>query len=215
MGYIYRYTDLEDNVIKYVGIVWSKNRTLKQRIKEHELYDEWCCDKKWKIEYITEDIKTRTDAEYLESHYISLYETDKYYNVKKKGWGISSFIQDKEAEWKEYKIIKNNNNAKSKKQISKLKVFKNRIKYHLFIISEHVSLLNSIENNWNDGYGLNKKEMYDFSNAIIRNRIYDIDYIANNYDISFEDRKLEKYMDKNTAKMAYQYFNKYENGLLI
>lgn len=35
MACIYRYTDLTDNIIKYVGIVWSGNRTLKQRLYEH------------------------------------------------------------------------------------------------------------------------------------------------------------------------------------
>lgn len=92
MGYVYRYTDLDDNQIKYVGIVWSDNRTLEQRIKEHKYNDWWCRDGRWKIEYITKNIETRTDAEYLESHYIALYETDKWYNVKKSGWGISSFV---------------------------------------------------------------------------------------------------------------------------
>ena len=35
MGVVYRYIDLNDNQIKYVGIVWSGNRTLKQRVEEH------------------------------------------------------------------------------------------------------------------------------------------------------------------------------------
>lgn len=103
MGYIYRYTDLEDNTIKYIGIVWSENRTLEQRINEHAKYDDWCKNKKWKIEYLYENINTRTDAEYLEAHYISLYETDKYFNIKKAGWGVSSFIQNKdEDDWRLY-----------------------------------------------------------------------------------------------------------------
>lgn len=92
MGYVYRYMDLEDNIIKYVGIVWSDNRTLQQRIREHERNDSWCRNRKWRIEYITENINTRTDAEYCEAHYISLFGTDKYYNVKKAGWGVSSFL---------------------------------------------------------------------------------------------------------------------------
>lgn len=35
MAYVYKYTDLLDNVVKYVGIVWGKTRTLQDRIKEH------------------------------------------------------------------------------------------------------------------------------------------------------------------------------------
>ena len=102
MAYIYRYTDLEDNIIKYVGIVWSDNRTLLQRIREHNLNDEWCKNKKWKIEFLTENINTRTDAEYFESHYISLFGTYKYYNKSKAGWGVSSFLPNKEKDWKVY-----------------------------------------------------------------------------------------------------------------
>ena len=40
MAYVYRYTDLADNIIKYVGIVYGENRTLKQRIYEHFRDDE-------------------------------------------------------------------------------------------------------------------------------------------------------------------------------
>lgn len=101
MGWVYRYTDLEDNIIKYIGIVWSENRTLKQRIYEHSKNDEWCKNKKWKIEYINETINTRTDAEMIESHFISLFGTDKYYNVKKSGWGVCSYIKS-DQEWKVY-----------------------------------------------------------------------------------------------------------------
>lgn len=102
MAYIYRYIDNEDKIIKYVGIVWSKNRSLKQRINEHKHYDKWCKNKEFTIEYIEENIITRTDAEYFESHYISLYGTDKYYNEKKSGWGISSFLPNRENDWIKY-----------------------------------------------------------------------------------------------------------------
>lgn len=84
MAYVYRYTDLSDGIIKYVGIVWSENRTLEQRIKEHRK-DKWYQGTQWKIEFISENIQSRTDAEYLESHFISLFGTDKYFNTKKEG----------------------------------------------------------------------------------------------------------------------------------
>lgn len=206
MGYIYRYIDLEDNIIKYIGIVWSENRTLEQRIREHELNDSWCWDKKWKIEYITENINTRTDAEYLESHYISLYGTSKYYNVKKKGWGISSFVTNKESEWEEYKIVKSDNKVKNKNQVSKLEYFTNEIECYLRRISDAIHILDSIKNLKYDSR-LSKEELYDWCVNSIRGAIYDIDCIANDYDISFEERVLERYMNKNTARKAYEYFN--------
>ena len=109
LAYVYRYIDNSDGVIKYVGIVWSENRTLTQRIYEHQRNDEWCKNGSFTIEYIEENINTRTDAEYFESHYISLYGTDKYFNEKKSGWGVSSFLPDRENDWKKYdkSIFKN------------------------------------------------------------------------------------------------------------
>lgn len=110
MACVYRYTDLDDMIVKYVGIVWSNNRTLTQRVREHATYDDWCKNKRWLIEYIEEDIISRTDAEYYESHYISLFGTDKWFNQSKSGWGISNFLP-KRNDWKvftgkSYKIEK-------------------------------------------------------------------------------------------------------------
>lgn len=102
MAYVYRYTDLSDGIIKYVGIVWSRNRTLEQRINEHKR-EEWHFGKSWKIEFICEDIETRTDAEYFESHYISLFKTDRWFNKSKSDWGTSGFLPVK-SEWKLYSI---------------------------------------------------------------------------------------------------------------
>lgn len=92
---------MSDGIIKYIGIVWSDNRRLKDRIYEHK-NDYWFKDKQWKIEYIDREISSRTDAEYLEAHFISLYQTNKWYNRSKAEWGISSFIDIDENEWKEF-----------------------------------------------------------------------------------------------------------------
>lgn len=102
MGFVYRYIDKEDNIIKYVGIVYGKTRTLKNRIEEHKTQDWWAKGNNFRIEYLKENINTRTDAEYFEAHYISLYNTDKWYNKAKANWGISSFLPDREKEWIEY-----------------------------------------------------------------------------------------------------------------
>lgn len=102
MAYVYRYIDNSDGIIKYVGIVWSEDRTLTQRIYEHQRNDDWCKNGDFTIEYIESNINTRTDAEYFEAHYISLYGTDKYFNEKKSGWGVSSFLPDRENDWKKY-----------------------------------------------------------------------------------------------------------------
>jgi len=100
MAVVYRYTDLSDNIIKYVGIVWSGNRTLKQRVKEHRERDEWCKNGKWKIEYLSTDVQSRTDAELLEAHYISKFATYDWYNINKKDWGESTLLDNhEEEEW--------------------------------------------------------------------------------------------------------------------
>lgn len=101
MSCVYRYIDIKDNKIKYVGIVWSSKRTLKQRINEHKK-DKWYKISEWKIQILEYPINSRTDAEYIEAHFVSLYQTDKYYNVSKSGWGISSFIPNMEDKWKDY-----------------------------------------------------------------------------------------------------------------
>jgi hypothetical protein len=99
MGYIYRYTDIEDGIIKYVGIVWSENRTLLQRVKEHQTYDDWCNGKQWRIEYM--NIDNKTDCEGLEAHFISLYNTSRLYNKSKTNWGISNVYSMINWEWRE------------------------------------------------------------------------------------------------------------------
>lgn len=107
MAYVYRYIDLNDKKIKYVGIVWSENRTLSQRLNEHLKSDNWC-NNNYKIEYLK--VANRTEAESLESHFIALYKTYKFYNNAKADWGINSFVPDMENDWKEF----NNENINGK-----------------------------------------------------------------------------------------------------
>lgn len=101
MAAIYRYVDINDKVIKYVGIVFGNTRTLERRIKEHEK-DWWYPKGVWKVEYITEEIDSRSEAEAFESHYISLFHTEMYYNRSKAGWGINKFLPDRTNDWIEY-----------------------------------------------------------------------------------------------------------------
>ena len=97
MAYVYKYIDLKDNIVKYVGIVYSDRRSLKQRILEHSARDNWCVQSVFKIEYFECDNKTEATA--LENHFISLYETYKFYN-KTPNNGKLSFAP--KIEWQEY-----------------------------------------------------------------------------------------------------------------
>lgn len=106
MPCVYRYTDKTDNIIKYVGIVWSDRRSLDQRIKEHSKEKKFQ-GHNWEIEYIDCDGRSRTDTEYLEAHYISLYKTYKYLNSGKSNWGVSKIISDNENTWVKWEPKRN------------------------------------------------------------------------------------------------------------
>lgn len=102
MAYVYRYKDMWTNEIHYVGIVWSKTRRLDTRISEHYKNDEWCTNGCYIVEVLDVPIDTRIDAEYYEAHYISLYDTGKFYNKSKTNLGVSSLIPNNEDKWKYY-----------------------------------------------------------------------------------------------------------------
>ena len=92
---VYRYVDVENNKIVYVGI--AGKGTMKQRMHCHKSFDEWSEKHSMKIEYFECDNKS--EAEAFESHLISLYGTDKYYNKYKSGWGINRYLPDVEDKW--------------------------------------------------------------------------------------------------------------------
>lgn len=105
MAYVYRYIDNTDNIVKYIGIVTSKSRSLRQRHKEHLIQDKWCT-KNLRLEYIIVDNKGI--AESIEGHLIALYGTDKYYNISKADWGINPYLPT-EYEWINFTTDINNN----------------------------------------------------------------------------------------------------------
>lgn len=124
MAWVYRYIDLADDIIKYVGVVWGKSRTLAQRLREHEKNDKWCYTRRWRIEYITNDIETRAEAEAFETHYIALYDTGKYFNIRQVGYGTNKFLPDRENDWIEFDIDKvlKEDKENTYKQISELNI---------------------------------------------------------------------------------------------
>ena len=100
MNYVYRYIDLADNIIKYVGIVCRVSEGgLEQRVKEHFQNDAWSHGIKWRVEYI--EVPTKNDAHALETHFITLYDTGKWFNHAKKSSGLLSFVsKDAVFDWK-------------------------------------------------------------------------------------------------------------------
>ena len=150
MAYIYRYKDPLDGITKYVGIVWGETRTLQDRINEHQKED-WCKDKSWIIEYITEDIDNKSEAEAFESHFIALYNP--CYNVAKVGWGINKYLPDRLNDWQVY-----NKNDFIKQEIQKgnsVDANERRLKY---LNNKINSCKKCIENN---------KKSYDVINYVL------------------------------------------------
>lgn len=100
MNYVYRYTDLADGIIKYVGISCRgslEDGCLKRRFNEHCNTDWWMQGKTWMIEYI--EVPTKNDAHALEGHFIAKYGTKQWYNFSKTSMGLLSFL-NVELEWK-------------------------------------------------------------------------------------------------------------------
>lgn len=115
-AFVYRYIDLCDGVVKYIGIVYSEDRSLDDRVREHARNDNWCKTRKWKIQYIV--VNNRSEAETYETHFISLYNTGNYFNKAKTDRGVVSFIP--EVEWHDYNVDSNEENEKLKSIIKHL-----------------------------------------------------------------------------------------------
>lgn len=100
---VYKYINKETNMVDYVGIVWSANRKLSKRIKEHSKYDEMNLEK-YEVHYF--DVETKSDAEIWEGHLISYYGTQERLNKSKSNWGLCTFLKEKEdsIEWIKYEV---------------------------------------------------------------------------------------------------------------
>lgn len=114
--YVYRYIDNNDDKIKYIGIT---SRPLKQRIEEHKKNEQWEALGSWRIEYFIVDTKSQSEA--WESHLIALYQTDKWYNKAKSGWGKIKQFMPVKIKWRIY----SDNNEVVDIPYEKLPVLKN------------------------------------------------------------------------------------------
>lgn len=91
---VYKYTDMSDGIVKYVGIV--HHGSLPTRHKQH-MREDWYKQGNFLCEYI--EVNNQSEAEAIESHLITLYETHKYYNRAKSDWGLNSYLPN-EYDWK-------------------------------------------------------------------------------------------------------------------
>lgn len=135
---VYRYIDENDDIIKYVGIVYGDSRTLEQRVKEHQK-DEWYNFGIWRIEYFSEGLQTRSDCEIWEGHLITKYKTNNWYNKAKTSWGICKYLPQ-EPEWltyivedRESKVVEKNDEFSE--NITKPQKDKDSEKHHIIELS--------------------------------------------------------------------------------
>ena len=98
MPYIYKYTDKEDEEVKYIGICKSYDR-LHKRIEEHKHDNLGGSNIDWLIEYAY--FESITDVQAMEGHLIALYGTTEYFNISKQNWGLCSFAPST-INWKLY-----------------------------------------------------------------------------------------------------------------
>lgn len=96
MPYIYKYVNKDTDDVEYVGIITSENN-FPNRFIQHKS-DGWYEPNKYKIYY--KQLKTKTDAEALEGHFIAFYQSYKFHNKAKSKWGECSFAPD--IEWNEF-----------------------------------------------------------------------------------------------------------------
>ena len=99
MPYIYKYVNKETDDVEYVGII-KADSNFPRRFDQHKS-DSWYKPNKYTIYYSA--VESQTDAEALEGHFISLYESYKFHNKAKDKWGICSFAP--EVSWEEYEPL--------------------------------------------------------------------------------------------------------------
>ena len=97
MPYVYRYTDLNDGFVKYIGI--SKNEfTLQRRMKNHPFDSNPMYS--WQKDYF--ETASQVDAEAWEAHLITEYKTYVWLNKAKSNWGKSEHLDADSIVWKSY-----------------------------------------------------------------------------------------------------------------
>ena len=85
---VYRYVDLEDNHVEYVGIV--NTGSLYDRHYCGHMNEEWYKSGLYKCQFF--QLRNRSETEAMESHLIALYGSYLYGNQNKSDWGLNSFI---------------------------------------------------------------------------------------------------------------------------
>lgn len=114
VGYVYKYVDTTDGIVKYVGLV-NPGNSLQTRINQHKRDDWWSND--FDIYYVK--TTSKTDCESLEAHLIECYRTYDYYNKAKSNWGMSSYIDESRLQWIKYIYPDKDKKAIVRKNLSK------------------------------------------------------------------------------------------------
>jgi len=99
MPVVYRYTDIDDGIVKYIGL--SKEDSPKIRIQGHRR--DKLCGGHWIIDYFLTETLGSADA--WETHLINYYGTGQWFNTAKTDYGlVIEFIgREDEIQWIRYK----------------------------------------------------------------------------------------------------------------
>lgn len=109
MSILYRYVADKERVM-YVGLVYEDSlNALERRMYEHSI-DPAFMDRPWRVDII--DNLTRTDAEYLEAHFIN--SCNPPLNRAKRGWGVLT-IAAEIPKWKFYEPGKIDDRAREER----------------------------------------------------------------------------------------------------
>lgn len=223
MGFVYKYIDKEDNIVKYVGIT----KDLDARIKSHKL-DDWVKKSDYKIQYI--ELNIRADCEYLEGCFISYYKTYNYYNKAKKEWGEGELFDPTKYIWMDYvseKDKKLNELNDTRRRINSIQNLINEKVYELEELEikksdlqkkiEEVKQYNDILNCGIEKYYLFEKFPFNVNDIILFYKIFPYDYetkfnsvltdyngkIAVNYTISNTDKGVILFNNKENKQLGY------------
>lgn len=90
--YVYKYVDIKDQKVKYVG----KTTNINKRIKDHER-DKWFLNSTYDIYYI--ECNTKADMDCLETYFIGYYGSCEYYNVAKNWGNVTLNLTIDENQW--------------------------------------------------------------------------------------------------------------------
>lgn len=143
----------------------------------------------------------------MESHFISLFGTDKYFNIRKSGWGISNFIPNRD-DWQLFDLDKENEVNKLKNENNIMQYQINRLNQQVIKLQQELDCLTLQQKL------LQQENEIGNSETVIENKVEETssrqikipDFILNK---SLYKNKITKNKSSNDTKMFYDCNNRF------